>query len=131
MKHIPETVPSSAIQFFFIVGLISSISFRLLIVFQHVKPELIRPTWYIGVIGYVIFFLYRYFISRKRKNAIEDYHLIPKILEDSNLSEEDKRVSVYLLSSIQKSPENLNYFFIFTLSGLAIIMDIVLTYYQH
>ena len=130
MKHVPETVPSSAIQFFFIVGLISSVSFRLLIVFQHLKPELIRPTWYAGVIGYVIFFLYRYFISRKRKKAIDDYNLIPKILNDSGLSEEDKQVSVYLLSSIQKSPENLNYFFIFSLSAVAVIIDIVLTYFR-
>lgn len=130
MKHVPETVSPHTIHFFFLVGLISSISFRLLIIFQHIAPALIRPTWYAGVIGYVIFFLYRYFISRKRKNAVKAYGLIGKIMA-SDLSEEDKRVSAYLLSSIQKSPENMNYFFIFSLSVVAIIFDIVLTYFHH
>jgi hypothetical protein len=124
MKHKPEIVPPSTIHFFFLIGLLSSISFRLLIVFQHIAPALIRPTWYAGVIGYVIFFLYRYFISRKRKNAIKEYDLIAKIM-GSNLSEEDKQVSTYLLSSIQKSPENLNYFFIFSLSAVAVVFDIL------
>jgi hypothetical protein len=109
-----------------VVGLIAAFSFRILIVFSHSYQSLFRPAWYLGTIGYLFFFLYRFIISQKRKNAIEQYGLIPKLKQTGPLSKEDREVMVYLLSSIRKSRENLNYLFIFGLSFLAIIVDQVL-----
>jgi CDP-diglyceride synthetase len=84
----------------------------------------VRPVWYVGVIGYMVFFLYRYYISEKRKKAVENFQLIEKVKANACLTNEDREVVVYLLSSIKKSPENVNYFIIFLLSILAIIADI-------
>ncbi|RJR13136.1 hypothetical protein C4588_01245 [Candidatus Parcubacteria bacterium] len=72
----------------------------------------------------MVFFLYRYYISEKRKKAIEKFQLIEKVKANACLTEEDREVVIYLLSSIRKSPENVNYFIIFLLSILAIIADI-------
>lgn len=126
--HPPHTVPPFVINLFFIVGLLSALAFRALIVFSHVRHELFRPVWYLGIIGYVFFFLYRYIISEKRKKAINDYDLIAKLQENLCLTEEDREVVVYLLSSIKKSRENINYLFIFGLSIVAIVTDILLTF---
>ncbi|MEW6741056.1 MAG: hypothetical protein AB1325_14285 [Nitrospirota bacterium] len=41
-----------------------------------------------------------------------------------NRLDEDREVVIYLLLSIRKSPENVNYFIIFLLSILAMIVDI-------
>jgi Ca2+/Na+ antiporter len=123
----PHTLPSSTINLFFIVGLLAAFSFRILIVLPHFQPELFRPVWYLGTIGYVMFFLYRYAISRKRRNTIEDYALIPKLKQRKMLSDDERQAVVYLLSSIRKSRENLNYLFIFLLSILAIGIDILLS----
>ena len=111
---------------FFVIGLVAACSFRVLIVFSHTYQDLFRPAWYLGTIGYLFFFLYRFVISQKRKRAIEQYELIPKLKQSGQLSEEDREVMIYLLSSIRKSRENLNYLFIFGLSFLAIIVDQVL-----
>jgi len=83
-----------------------------------------------GTIGYILFFLYRYTISQKRKRAIEQYELIPKLKHQTQLSREEREVIIYLLSSLSKSREHLNYLFIFALSFAAIIMDIFLSYYN-
>lgn len=127
--HPPHTVPTYVINLFFVIGLFSALSFRMLIVFSHIKTELFRPVWYVGIIGYVFFFMYRYIISEKRKKAIHDYDLITKLQKDLCLTEEDREVVVYLLSSIKKSRENINYLFIFGLSIVAIVTDILLTVY--
>jgi len=130
MKYSPHTLPPYIINFFFILGLISAVAFRIIIVFDHIKPALVRPIWYIGVIGYIFFFLYRYAISQKRKKVVDEYNLIAKLQKGKNLSHEDIEVIKYLLSSIKKSRENLNYLFIFGLSIAAIIIDVLLVLHK-
>jgi len=123
----PHTLPKYVIYGFFILGLLSAIAFRIIIVFQHIEPTWVRPVWYAGILGYLVFFLYRYSISRKRKKAIKDYDLITKLKDNDCLSDKDREIVIYLLSSIQKSMEDLNYYIIFILSILAIAADIVFT----
>lgn len=120
----PHTLPPSIIYCFFALGIISAIAFRAIIVFQRLEPSWVRPVWYIGAIGYMVFFLYRYYISEKRKKAIENFQLLEKLKANACLTDEDRDVVIYLLSSIRKSPENVNYFIIFLLSVIAIIVDI-------
>ena len=127
MKDKPNTLPKSVIYGFFILGLLSAIAFRIIIVFQHIEPTWVRPVWYAGILGYIVFFLYRYSISRKRKKAISDYDLINKLKKNDCLSQEDREVVSYLLSSITKSMEDMNYYIIFILSILAIAADITFT----
>ena len=126
-KNQPHTFPKPVIYGFFILGLLSAIAFRIIIVFQHIEPTWVRPVWYAGILGYIVFFLYRYSISRKRKNAIKEYDLINKLKTSNCLSDKDREIVTYLLSSIQKSMEDMNYYIIFILSILAIAADIIFT----
>ncbi len=128
MKKPPHTVSKSTVYGFFLLGLMSAVAFRIIIVFQHIEPLWVRPLWYAGVLGYLVFFLYRYSISKKRKRAIKEYELIEKVRADACLSQEDREVVTYLLSSIEKSMEDVNYYIIFMLSILAIIADIILSF---
>ncbi|UCG77399.1 MAG: hypothetical protein JSV21_07370 [Nitrospirota bacterium] len=125
--HKPHTVPKYIIYGFFTLGLVSAIAFRVIIVFQHVEPAWVRPVWYIAVIGYFLFFLYRFKISQKRKKAINDYQLIEKVKANACLTDEDREVVTYLLSSIKVSLEDINYAIIFITSILAILADLILS----
>ncbi len=125
--RLPRTVHPSVINLFFLIGVLSACSFRVLIVFTHVAPQWFRPVWYFGTIGYLIFFLYRYRISRKRKHAIRDFALLDKLKRRETLTDAEREVTVYLLSSIAKSREDLNYLFIFVLSFLAVAADLILS----
>ncbi|GBE02015.1 hypothetical protein BMS3Abin08_01452 [bacterium BMS3Abin08] len=123
----PHTLPPYIIYGFFILGLISAIAFRAIILFQKFEPTWVRPVWYIGAIGYLFFFLYRFSITKKRKRAIDQHRLIEKIRENSCLTNDERDAVAYLLSSIKKSLEDLNYFIIFILSIAAIVLDLLLS----
>lgn len=123
----PHTASPLIIYSFFALGIISALAFRSIIILQRFDPVWVRPVWYVGVLGFTAFFLYRYHISEKRKKTIINYQLIEKIQANACLTEDDRDKVIYLLSSIKKSPENINYFVIFLLSILAIILDMLLT----
>ena len=127
MDRRPHILPKYIIYGFFVIGVISAIAFRAIIVFQHLEPPWVRPVWYAGIVGYIFFFLYRYRITKKRKKAIDDFELIAKVKANACLTEEDREIVLYLLSSIKSSPEDLNYAIIFILSILAILADILLS----
>ncbi len=125
MRKSPHTLPAPVINLFFIIGLISALSFRSLMTLKDLQPELFRPVWYLGIIGYIVFFSFRYIISQKRKKTITDYDLINKV-QKGKLDKDDRQAIAYLLSSVKKSRENLNYLFIFVTSGLAILLDLTI-----
>ncbi len=119
-------VPQAVVYLFFVIGLISATAFRLLIVFKYLSPHLFRPVWYLGVIGYLAFFLYRFIITERRRHAILDSGLIAKLSAGKTLEQADKENALYLLKSVIASRENWNYLAIFILSLIAIVMDIIL-----
>lgn len=125
MKEQKPTILNPFIIYGFLaLGIISAIAFRTITILQNFNPAWVRPVWYVGVVGYMLFFLYRYYISQRRKKAVERYDLVEKIKANACLTEGDREVVIYLLSSIQKSPENINYLIIFLLSIAAIIVDL-------
>lgn len=129
MRKIPHTVPPLIIYLFLVIGLISAVAFRLLTILNSTRPDLVRPVWYVGVIGYILFFAYRYYISEKRKKTILKNHLLTKIRSEALLSVDDREQLEYVMASIVKSKENINYLFIFILSLVAIAIDFVI--YAH
>jgi hypothetical protein len=126
-KRLPHIVPGYVSYSFFFLGILSAIAFRAIIIFQRLEPEWVRPVWYIGVLGYIGFFMYRYAIARKRKNVIRDFELIEKVRASACLSDEEREVTTYLLSSLKKSHEDINYLIIFLLSIITILADLVLS----
>jgi len=126
MGNSPTIVPKPVIIGFFILGLISSVAFRAIILFQKFEPTWVRPVWYFGVTGYMIFFLYRYRISQRRKDTIERTGLVAKLEQGTALSADDREAALYLVNSIRKSPEDWNYLAIGVLSVITVILDLVL-----
>ena len=56
----PHILPGYVIYGFFVMGLLSALAFRAIIVLIRVEPAWVRPVWYVGITGYLLFFLYRY-----------------------------------------------------------------------
>lgn len=125
-KKLPHTVSPFISYGFFILGILSAVAFRVIVVFQRIEPSWVRPVWYVGVLGYIGFFTYRYAIARKRKNVIRDFRLIEKVRANACLLDEEREVVSYLLASLTRSHEDINYLVIFALSLVAIAVDIVL-----
>ena len=131
MENSPHSLsPRYKIYGAFWLGLLTAIAIRALIVLNHVNPYWVRPVWYFAVVGNFIFFFYRFQISSKRKRAIRDHRLIEKVSSNDILSDSDREVLTYLLTSIKTSPEHLNYLIIFFFSILAIALDLVFVYFS-
>ena len=121
--------PAPLIYGAFVLGLATATAFRVIIVLQHVAPGWVRPVWYFGVIGNLVFFFYRYRIAGKRKRAVVEHGLISKVAADTCFSPAEREALGYLLSSIERSPENINYLIISVVSVLAIVIDLAFLLY--
>jgi len=122
----PVLAPVLLIYGAFVLGLTTAIAFRIIIILQHVAPMWVRPVWYFAVVGNLVFFYYRYRIAEKRKRAVDEHGLIGRIEADTSFSPDERDALVYLLRSIKRSPENLNYLIISAFSIAAIGIDLAL-----
>jgi hypothetical protein len=126
MSVAPQIIPRPVIIGFFLLGLLSSVAFRAIILLQKYSPDWVRPVWYCGVIGYLLFFMYRYFISQRRKRVIARTNVIEKIRDGTALTTDEREAALYLLRSVRASQEDWNYLAIFVLSIVAIALDLLL-----
>lgn len=126
MSTAPKIIPKPLIFGFFLLGLLSSVAFRAIILLQKYEPTWVRPVWYFGVVGYMLFFMYRYYISQRRKHAIAHSNIIEKIRTGEVLNGDDREAALYLLKSVRASQEDWNYLAIFVLSIVAIALDLLL-----
>lgn len=55
----------------------------IIIIFNYFWQPMGRVVWYCGVMGYILFFGFRFYISRKRRRVIIENDLINKLEEDS------------------------------------------------
>jgi hypothetical protein len=102
-KKKPHTMPRYIIYGFFSIGLISAIAFRAIIILQHFEPKWAK-THLVHRSGRIsVFSLYQYEISQKRKRTIRAFQLIEKVKSTACLSDEDREVQTYLLTSIKVS----------------------------
>lgn len=126
MSIAPKIIPKPVIFGFFLLGLLSSVAFRAIILLQKYEPTWVRPVWYFGVLGYMLFFMYRYYISQRRKHAIAHSNIIEKIRAGETLNNDEREAALYLLKSVRASQEDWNYLAIFVLSIAAIVLDLLL-----
>ncbi len=112
---------------FFFTGIIATISYRIIIIFSGYSEFLVNLFWYIGTIGFVIYFLHRYNISENRADMIEEQKLSEKV-DQTNLSTEDKEAMKYVFKSLGVSSERWIYITIFVSSILALLIGIYLDF---
>lgn len=118
--------PAPMIYGVFTLGLATAIAFRGIIILQRIAPAWVRPVWYFAVVGNLVFFYYRYRIAEKRKHAVVEHGLVARVEADTCFSPDEREALGYLLRSIERSPENINYLIISAFSVLAIVIDLVL-----
>ncbi len=109
---------------FFILGLIATLAIRVVTLLMDIDPIYGKTAWYIGVGGFLLFFLYQYNINKARHKLISERKLIDKVEGLEKLSEEDYKVIGPILCSLSSNKERINYFFIFLLSAIALILAI-------
>ncbi len=126
MEYVPHRLPPWVAWAAFLLGLTGSLSLRLILVAKAYRPELIRLFWYIGVCGNMLFFLFRAYITQRRRRLVEQMGLLQRLKERRSLCPEEYEALHYLVGSLYVSKERWNYFIIFFFSLLAIAWDLFL-----
>jgi len=110
--------------FFFVIGLIATIAIRVVTVLIRVNPLYGQVAWYIGVGGFLLFFIYKYRIDSARLKIIKENRLLHKILSNEELKREDKQVLGAIICALSSSKDRINYFVIFISSGIALLAGV-------
>lgn len=118
----------------FIVGVLATVAYRIIVVLNHYSPVLVQIAWYIGTVGFVWYFAHRFRIENRRNKTIKEMKLVEKINTDNCLSVEEKKSLTYILESLQTSLAKWNYIIIFIFSALALIygiyQDFLINFFQ-
>lgn len=113
---------------FFIIGIIATIAIRVVTVLVHLNPIYGKIAWYIGVGGFLLFFIYKYRVNQIRSRLILQKKLTEKINQNKPLDSEDYNLLGAILCALTSKKESINYIFIFGLSALALILAIYMDF---
>ncbi len=126
--EIPDGYSSLVIGLFFWVGILSALLFRMITIAEHYNPLLSKVLWYIGVVGYLLFFVHRYNIALRRYRVIQNLDLLKKIENRDSLDPTDFDGLRYVMWSISVSKERQNYIMISIFSIAALIVAAILDF---
>lgn len=112
--------------FYFWTGIVATFTYRVIIILTNYSALWVKIFWYIGTIGFVIYFAHRYQISEKRVKLIKERSLEGKINSLTELDQTDREAMKYIFGTLTTSKEKWNYIVIFVLSGLSLIIGIYL-----
>ena len=113
---------SFASWIFFLIGIVATIAIRIVTVLVHIKPIYGQIAWYVGVVGFFIFFLYKFKLERSRHKLIIKKGLMAKISQSKELSEGDRQLVSSILCSLSSNKDRINYVIIFLSSAIALII---------
>jgi len=112
-------------MFFFISGIIATVAYRIIIVLNLYDAFWVKVSWYIGTVGFILYFGHRYDVARRRKNLIKKYDLV-KIVDNSGIKDDEKQALHYLVQTSLTSKSRWNSAIIFVLTFVALIVAIIL-----
>lgn len=121
--------PSWMRTLFFWSGIIATVCYRAIIVLNHISASIALAAWYVGTVGFIVYFWHRYIVSEKRVALIKEHDLINAV-KKSNLPQDQIEANEYLLTTLLSTKEKWNYIVIFVTSFLAMILGIYLDFFS-
>jgi len=120
---------TTASWIFFFIALVAVVSLRVMVLFTTTNPALARGFWYLGVIGFLVFFLYKFRHDHLMHRELQATHLLDKVMERRSFDDHDYAVLATVLCRSLSRKDKINYFFIFFFSGIALVwalyMDLI------
>ncbi len=119
-----EPNPKFVRLFFFWTGIIATVAYRIIIVLNWYSPLWVKVSWYIGTIGFVLYFWHRFNVAKKRARLIKDYGLIEVVDKIDRIDPQKKLALRYLVKTSLTSKSRWNSAIIFILSIIALFVGI-------
>lgn len=127
MEKTAHASPAWIRTLFFWSGIIATLAYRSIVILNHYSSFVALTAWYIGTVGFIIYFWHRYVVSEKRVGLIKRHDLINAV-NKSNMTKDQIEANEYLLTTLISTKEKWNYIVIFVSSVLALIVGIYLDF---
>ena len=105
--------------FFFVSGIIATVAYRITFLLDPLWTKIV---WYVGTVGFILYFGHRANIEGKRASLVKDYNLIDAV-DKSDIQGDRKTALSYLIKTSLTSKARLNSDFIFVASIIALILS--------
>ena len=119
-----EPNPKFVRLFFFWAGIIATVAYRIIIVLNWYSPLWVKVSWYIGTVGFVLYFWHRFNVAKKRARLIKNYELIKTVDEIDRIDPQRKLALHYLVKTSLTSKSRWNSAVIFILSIVALLVGV-------
>ena len=113
MKEMGKQNLKSIRIFFFLVGIIATLAYRIIIVLNFYSPYWVKVSWYIGTIGFILYFGHRFEIQRRTSKLSRDYNLIKEVEKNKEIKGKKKEALLYIVKVINNSKAKWNSLIIF------------------
>jgi hypothetical protein len=115
---------SAASWIFLFIGLLATLAVRVVNLVTSFGPFWPKLSWYVGVGGFFIYFLYKFRQDRAISRQLQKSDLNRRLTNKENLTEEDNAFLKATICRLRSKKDSINYFFIFFSSILALIIGI-------
>ncbi|MFH1403399.1 MAG: hypothetical protein ABIH11_03940 [Candidatus Altiarchaeota archaeon] len=112
---------SRASWVFFLIGVVATVAMRVIEPLRSIDQSYGKISWYVGVIGFFLFFVYKYRVLREKSRIIRDSNLMGRLSSREGLSESDYPLLMELVCSQDNWKERTNFMVIFILSAVALV----------
>jgi hypothetical protein len=114
---------------FFLVGIIATLAYRIIIVLNFYDPGWVKVSWYIGTVGFILYFGHRFDAQRRRVKLIEDYDLHKVVKKVKGIKPQQKSALTHVIRTTYTSKSRWNSAVILILSVLALIVGIIFDFF--
>jgi hypothetical protein len=128
MKEAIESNIGVGRLFFFWAGIVATLAYRAIIILNAYSNFLVSVAWYIGTIGFVLYFGHRAHVEKKRAELVEKNDLIAIVGKMKGFSGEQREALDYIVRSSITSRVRWNSLFIFWSSVVALIVGVILDF---
>jgi len=106
------------------IGLIATIAIRLVNLVLGFGQWWAKLSWYVGVIGFFIYFLYKFRQDRIVQKELERIKIAEKLIHKETLDNSDYEFLNIIICRLKSTKDTINYFFIFFTSAAVLILAI-------
>jgi len=115
-------------MFFFWAGIVATLAYRIIVVLNFYNAALVSAAWYIGTVGFILYFGHRTHVQKKRSNLVMDNDLVGVVSKMKGVKGKQKEALSYIVESAVTSKVRWNSLFIFWTSVVALIIGLVLDF---
>lgn len=108
--------------FFFWAGIVATFAYRSIVVLDELWTQV---AWYVGTLGFILYFGHRTQVQKKRSKLVTDNGLIGVVSKIKGVKKEQKDALSYLVRTAKTSKARWNSLFIFWFSVIALLVGIL------